>query len=39
MLALFTFVFTHYAGIRKNGAVRYIKAWAPVRARRRCSSR
>ena len=29
MLALFTFVFTHYAGIHKNGAVRYVKAWAP----------
>ena len=29
MLALFTFVFTHYAGIRKNGAARYVKAWAP----------
>ena len=29
MLALFTFVFTHYAGIRKNGALRYVKAWAP----------
>ena len=25
-LALFTFVFTHYAGIRKNGAVHYVKA-------------
>jgi F-type H+-transporting ATPase subunit a len=29
MLALCTFVFTHYAGIRKNGAFRYVKAWAP----------
>jgi F-type H+-transporting ATPase subunit a len=29
MLALCTFVFTHYAGVRKNGAVRYLKAWAP----------
>lgn len=29
MLALCTFVFTHYAGIRKNGAVRYVKAWSP----------
>ncbi len=29
MLALFTFAFTHYAGIRKNGALRYVKAWAP----------
>jgi F-type H+-transporting ATPase subunit a len=32
MLALFTFVFTHYAGIRKNGALRYVKAWAPAGA-------
>ena len=31
-LALFTFVFTHYAGIRKNGAVRYFKNWAPPSA-------
>ena len=31
-LALFTFVFTHYAGIRKNGAVRYFKNWAPASA-------
>ena len=29
MLALFTFLFTHYAGIRKNGAFKYVKAWAP----------
>ena len=29
MLALFTFLFTHYAGIRKNGAWHYVKAWAP----------
>jgi F-type H+-transporting ATPase subunit a len=29
MLALFTFLFTHYAGIRKNGPVRYVRAWAP----------
>jgi F-type H+-transporting ATPase subunit a len=29
MLALFTFAFTHYAGIRKNGVVHYVKAWAP----------
>jgi F-type H+-transporting ATPase subunit a len=29
MLALCTFVFTHYAGIRKNGPVRYVRAWAP----------
>jgi F-type H+-transporting ATPase subunit a len=28
-LALCTFVFTHYAGIHKNGALRYVKAWAP----------
>ena len=31
-LALFTFVFTHYAGIRKNGAVRYFRNWAPPSA-------
>jgi len=31
-LALFTFGFTHYAGIRKNGAVRYFKNWAPPSA-------
>jgi F-type H+-transporting ATPase subunit a len=31
-LALFTFLFTHYAGIRKNGAVRYFKNWAPPSA-------
>jgi F-type H+-transporting ATPase subunit a len=31
-LALFTFVFTHYAGIKKNGAVRYFKNWAPPSA-------
>jgi F-type H+-transporting ATPase subunit a len=31
-LALFTFVFTHYAGIRKNGFVRYFKGWAPASA-------
>jgi F-type H+-transporting ATPase subunit a len=31
-LALFTFAFTHYAGIRKNGPVRYFKAWAPSSA-------
>jgi F-type H+-transporting ATPase subunit a len=29
MLALFTFVFTHYAGVRKNGPVHYVRAWAP----------
>ncbi len=32
MLAFFTFLFTHYAGIRKNGAVRYFRAWAPPAA-------
>lgn len=32
MLALFTFVFTHYAGIRKNGVIRYMRAWAPAGA-------
>jgi len=26
-LAIFTFVFTHYAGIRKKGPVGYIKSW------------
>jgi F-type H+-transporting ATPase subunit a len=26
-LALFTFVFTHYAGIHKKGAVGYVKSW------------
>lgn len=31
-LALFTFVFTHYAGIRKNGALHYFKNWAPATA-------
>lgn len=31
-LALFTFAFTHYAGVRKNGAVRYFKNWAPPSA-------
>jgi F-type H+-transporting ATPase subunit a len=30
-LALFTFLFTHYAGIRKNG-VRYFANWAPPSA-------
>lgn len=30
-LALFTFVFTHYAGLRKNG-VRYFAGWAPASA-------
>jgi F-type H+-transporting ATPase subunit a len=28
-LAIFTFVFTHYAGIKKNGAVHYFKNWMP----------
>jgi F-type H+-transporting ATPase subunit a len=32
MLALCTFIFTHYAGVRKNGALRYMKAWAPAGA-------
>ena len=32
MLAFFTFVFTHYAGVRKNGAVHYMRAWAPAGA-------
>jgi F-type H+-transporting ATPase subunit a len=27
-LALFTFVFTHYAGVRQKGAVNYVKGWA-----------
>ena len=31
-LALFTFVFTHYAGMRKNGVVRYFVNWAPASA-------
>jgi len=31
-LALCTFVFTHYAGIRKNGPYRYVKNWAPASA-------
>jgi F-type H+-transporting ATPase subunit a len=31
-LALFTFVFTHYAGVKKNGAVNYFKGWAPASA-------
>jgi F-type H+-transporting ATPase subunit a len=30
-LALFTFVFTHYAGLRKNG-LRYFANWAPPSA-------
>jgi F-type H+-transporting ATPase subunit a len=28
-LALLTFAFTHYEGIRWNGAVRYFKSWIP----------
>jgi F-type H+-transporting ATPase subunit a len=28
-LALLTFVFTHYEGIRHNGPVRYFKSWIP----------
>ena len=28
-LALFTFLFTHYAGIRKNGALTYVRNWMP----------
>jgi F-type H+-transporting ATPase subunit a len=28
-LALLTFVFTHYEGIRANGAIRYFKSWIP----------
>ena len=28
-LALLTFVFTHYEGIRNNGAVGYFKSWIP----------
>ncbi|MHB1244505.1 MAG: F0F1 ATP synthase subunit A [Gaiellaceae bacterium] len=28
-LALMTFVFTHYEGIRNNGPVRYFKSWIP----------
>jgi F-type H+-transporting ATPase subunit a len=31
-LALCTFLFTHYAGIRKNGFVRYFRNWAPPSA-------
>ena len=29
MLALFTFLFTHYAGARKNGPVTYVRNWMP----------
>jgi F-type H+-transporting ATPase subunit a len=32
MLALCTFLFTHYAGIRKNGLARYLVNWAPASA-------
>jgi F-type H+-transporting ATPase subunit a len=28
-LALMTFVFTHFEGIRENGPVRYFKSWVP----------
>ena len=28
-LALLTFVFTHFEGIRWNGPVRYFKSWIP----------
>jgi F-type H+-transporting ATPase subunit a len=28
-LALLTFVFTHFEGIRENGPVRYFKSWVP----------
>ena len=31
-LALCTFVFTHYAGIRQNGLYHYVKNWAPASA-------
>ncbi len=31
-LALCTFVFTHYAGVRKNGPVAYVRNWAPASA-------
>jgi F-type H+-transporting ATPase subunit a len=31
-LALFTFVFTHYAGVHKNGLVHYVGNWAPAGA-------
>ena len=31
-LALFTFVFTHYAGIKKNGVAKYFSGWAPASA-------
>ncbi len=28
-LALFTFAFTHYAGVRKHGSLAYFKGWMP----------
>ena len=31
MLALFTFLFTHYAGVRKNGALKYVEGLGAVR--------
>ena len=31
-LALCTFLFTHYAGIKKNGFLRYFRNWAPPSA-------
>ncbi len=31
-LALCTFVFTHYAGARKNGVLVYVRNWAPASA-------
>jgi F-type H+-transporting ATPase subunit a len=31
-LALCTFAFTHYAGVRKNGALVYVRNWAPASA-------
>ena len=36
-LALLTFVFTHYEGIRWNGPTKYFKSWIPRRPSR-CSS-
>ncbi|MCL2429717.1 MAG: F0F1 ATP synthase subunit A [Alphaproteobacteria bacterium] len=32
VLALCTFVFTHYSGVRKNGPIKYVRAWAPGQA-------
>jgi F-type H+-transporting ATPase subunit a len=29
-LALMTFVFTHFEGIRENGVIRYFKSWMPT---------